>query len=49
MFLSKTRRIVNRIIFFGFLSFLFLVADQGVEHFSRMGTAVDNIRTMSGN
>lgn len=49
MFLSKTRRIVNRIIFIGFLGFLFLVADQGVEHFSRMGSAMDNIRIMSGN
>ena len=49
MFLSNSRRNVNRIIVLAFLGFCILVADQGLEHFTRMGTAVDNLHTLSGN
>lgn len=49
MFISKARRTVNRIIFIAFIAFLFLVADQGVEHFSRMGEAVSHLSSLSGN
>lgn len=49
MFLSKTRRFINFVIFAGFVVFAVSVADQGIEHFGRMSAAVDNLRTLSGN
>lgn len=49
MFPSNFRRNVNRVILLGFIGFLFLVADQGLDHIGRMGIAVDNLRTLSGN